>query len=123
MITIPTVLILGAGASVPFYYPSGADLHDSICQQIETSPNQAPFFSYMRTAGFAYSDVRMFGRSLRRGGQSVLCCRGGDCAGELDGAPRLSFPRVQAREDRDNPAAGTVAYFSCEPEAYDFYCG
>lgn len=71
MITTPTVLILGAGASVPFGYPSGAKLHDLICAEIETNQNQGPFLNYMRVGGFAHSDVLMFGHALRRGGQSV----------------------------------------------------
>ena len=41
MIEIKTVLVLGAGASIPFGFPSGCDLVDIICTQLLSPPVQA----------------------------------------------------------------------------------
>ena len=35
MITKPTVLILGAGASMPYQFPSGKKLREKICREIK----------------------------------------------------------------------------------------
>ena len=40
MITRPTVLILGAGASMPFGFPSGLELIDRICERARGSDQQ-----------------------------------------------------------------------------------
>jgi hypothetical protein len=37
MIRTPTVLVLGAGASQPYGFPSGAELAESVCRHIEDS--------------------------------------------------------------------------------------
>jgi len=71
MITTPAVLILGAGASMPFGYPSGSGLHELVCTAIEENQTQDPFFYYMKMAGFDDTNVRKFGHALRRGGASV----------------------------------------------------
>lgn len=42
-----TLIILGAGASVPYGYPTGAGLIDLIKQQIETDTVWIPFFNYI----------------------------------------------------------------------------
>jgi hypothetical protein len=40
MIKRPTVLILGAGASVPFGFPSGRQVLDDVCRGLSKEANQ-----------------------------------------------------------------------------------
>ena len=42
MITKKTVLILGAGASVPYGFPTGKELVRKICASIDTYPSVGP---------------------------------------------------------------------------------
>ncbi|WP_156096076.1 hypothetical protein [Methanobacterium sp. SMA-27] len=35
MIKTPTVFVLGAGASIPYGYPSGEKLREEICHELE----------------------------------------------------------------------------------------
>jgi hypothetical protein len=70
MIKVPTVLILGAGASMPFGYPSGQGLIKqigrSLCPpEFRDGPNLDPEFTrLMEECGFERNRLQEFGRHL-----------------------------------------------------------
>lgn len=59
MITTPTVFILGAGASIPYEFPSGQALADSICEPGEN-------VGWLVAYGFEESHAKRFVKELRR---------------------------------------------------------
>src|SRR6266853_4129728 len=67
MIKRPTVLILGAGASVPFEFPSGRALRDRIIAGV--SHPSAQLFGLLRACQFDEQQINAFGAALRRSGQ------------------------------------------------------
>jgi hypothetical protein len=67
MIRRPTLLILGAGASVPYAFPSGRKLLDDICHGLRKENNQ--HFALLRACGFAPDLIARFGDALKRSGQ------------------------------------------------------
>jgi hypothetical protein len=63
MITTPTVLILGAGASAPFGYPVGSDLTEQI--KLYSTPGQW-LQILLREAGFFDEQISKFRDALRK---------------------------------------------------------
>ncbi|MBL7961455.1 hypothetical protein JNL27_14570, partial [bacterium] len=65
MILENTVLILGAGASMPYDYPSGAVLKQGICRDLTTHTNNVrpPAQELMRT-GLDISEIKSFRDAL-----------------------------------------------------------
>lgn len=60
MITTPTVLVLGAGASIPYGFPSGRDLVKHICSTLSSFPTK--FSKTLNDCGFenqALSEFRL----------------------------------------------------------------
>ncbi|NUM73776.1 SIR2 family protein [candidate division KSB1 bacterium] len=62
MIELPTVFILGAGASVPFGFPSGRKLLEDICQDIDNVDSKFKFL--LRGAGFQELLITRFREEL-----------------------------------------------------------
>ncbi len=62
MITKPTVLVLGAGASIPYGYPSGAGLVKEIFQDIESNA----WRSIYDALGVEHSELRSFRAELHQ---------------------------------------------------------
>ena len=67
MITKKTVLVLGAGASMPYGFPSGRDLKDKICNML-SSPSDSSFEPLARM-GFGENYLMIFAQALSRSGQ------------------------------------------------------
>lgn len=67
MIQYPTVLILGAGASIPFGFPSGRDLLVQICTNLRDATRDP--FRALVDYGFGPEEVASFGYELERSGQ------------------------------------------------------
>ena len=70
MITRPTVLILGAGASAPFGFPSGQKLLDDICRGLSREP--AGFFTLLRECGFDANTIAAFRDALKSSGRPTV---------------------------------------------------
>jgi hypothetical protein len=68
MIRRRTVLILGAGASIPFGFPSGRSLKDEICQGL----SGGPLFQQLKACGLPGSDIQAFGEALRGSGRASV---------------------------------------------------
>ena len=67
MITRKTVLVLGAGASIPFGFPSGRTLRDDIIKKLRTPVDQS--FQRLVAAGFDAAQIERFRDQLRQSGQ------------------------------------------------------
>ena len=67
MIKIPTVFILGAGASKPYGYPSGNELIQLICDNLMT--DHKPQFKQLRGLGCKDEDIITFKEALYYSGQ------------------------------------------------------
>jgi len=63
-IKLPTVLILGAGASHPYGFPLGVELRDLICEQTTDIRFTAP----LRQFGFEPGTTKEFGQALQHSG-------------------------------------------------------
>jgi hypothetical protein len=63
MIRSPTVLILGAGASVPFGFPSGRKLRDEVCTALYRAPRN-DFRSILMDCGYNSQHIYDFGKDL-----------------------------------------------------------
>lgn len=46
MITDPIVMVLGAGASIPYGFPSGTGLADDIIEECSRSDDPSPYRNY-----------------------------------------------------------------------------
>jgi hypothetical protein len=71
MISEPTVLILGAGASMPFGFPSGNQLVQrvcALCQEIRFNSNRELLQAFA-VCGFDSDNVFEFGEALAKSGQ------------------------------------------------------
>ena len=66
MIKSNTVLVLGAGASAPFGFPTGKRLMDLICDKILQQKALAQFLEKM---GFAEKEIALFARALTHSGR------------------------------------------------------
>jgi hypothetical protein len=62
MIKIPTVLILGAGASSPYGFPSGSTLRDQICANLSVRDSKT--FLELRGSGFDMDEISQFRTDL-----------------------------------------------------------
>lgn len=74
MIQYPTVLILGAGASIPFGFLSGRGLLVQICENLRDATSN-PFralVSHVKALGFGPQEVASFGYELKRSGQTSV---------------------------------------------------
>ena len=70
MISTPTVLVLGAGASAPFGFPVGNGLRQRILRDLRD--DQGGAVEWLRNAGYDLSDIRRFrGALLYSGKESV----------------------------------------------------
>jgi hypothetical protein len=67
MITRPTVLLLGAGASAPYGFPTGTGLRDRICK-VDASGLSTAQASLVQ-AGYAQEEVQGFINQLRNSGR------------------------------------------------------
>lgn len=70
MIQYPTVLILGAGASIPFGFPSGRGLLVQICTNLRNATSDT--FRELVNHGFQAEEVANFGYELERSGQNSV---------------------------------------------------
>ncbi|MGA8146785.1 MAG: hypothetical protein WB870_04315 [Gallionellaceae bacterium] len=66
MINVPTVFILGAGASMPFGLPSGAQLHDRICMGTAGDSYTDLKAAFENNLGIGRDDTRRFGDAFQR---------------------------------------------------------
>jgi hypothetical protein len=67
MLTIPTVLVLGAGASVPYDFPTGATLSKEI---VDALPPGRPFFNDLRKLGeFSEAELSDFRQMFMQSGR------------------------------------------------------
>lgn len=67
MINVPTVFILGAGASVPYGYPTGPELKNLIVQSLAT--DSSPSRILLKGVGFEHSHITNFVQSLSNSGK------------------------------------------------------
>ena len=70
MITMPTVFILGAGASKPYGYPTGSELKNIILRNLEGEPISG--YSSWSKLGFEASDLQEFRDALFYSGKTEL---------------------------------------------------
>jgi hypothetical protein len=70
MIKIPTVFVLGAGASRPYGYPLGSELKKTICDQL--SNDESGLFKKLRSLDFGESDIAKFRSALFYSGKSSV---------------------------------------------------
>lgn len=71
MITRKLVLILGAGSSMPFGFPSGSDLMSRIINRL-TPSNPDPMQSVIRDAGFQPKEIENFRNALTKSGKKSV---------------------------------------------------
>src|SRR4051812_22223583 len=69
MITKRIVLILGAGASIPFGFPSGLDLKKSIVERLDPNDGRYTLRTQIQDAGFPPEDIEGFRSALRFSGK------------------------------------------------------
>src|SRR3989344_5268027 len=70
MITKPTVLVLGAGASNPYGYPTGKQLKKTMLEELANpSSRMVSIFSYQ---AFGERDIQSFRKALLRSGQASI---------------------------------------------------
>ena len=69
MITTPTCLILGAGASIPYGFPSGIELKEELC--LCSTPNSSIHNALVR-ADFESEQVSAFGKALQYSAQKSI---------------------------------------------------
>jgi len=78
MITKNTVLVLGAGASMPFGFPSGREIVGAICQALTPDTSQpirrqyTPTFSVLLHCNFSVSQITNFKDALSRSGHTSV---------------------------------------------------
>ena len=65
MIKTPTVFVLGAGASIPYGYPSGEKLREEICHELEDPSH--PYGRMLQSQGFSEKEILEFSSSLSSG--------------------------------------------------------
>jgi hypothetical protein len=67
MITVPTLLVLGAGASIPCGYPSGIVLRDEL-RELARVKESSKIYKVLEPSGFSLSAIHDFGQSFRDSG-------------------------------------------------------
>src|SRR5687768_2077401 len=70
MLTKPIVLVLGAGASVPFGFPTGRNLSELIVQQLRSG--QAGFKALQQYGGYTDDEINLFRQTFSRSGQNSI---------------------------------------------------
>ena len=60
MISIPTVLILGAGASAPYGFPLGIGLRNKIVENLSQNFPNGPFIKQLLESGFSTAEIENF---------------------------------------------------------------
>jgi hypothetical protein len=70
MITMPTVFVLGAGASAPYGFPLGQTLVATVCEKLRKSDSF--FFKLVRDAGFPDHVMRRFATELADAGRDSI---------------------------------------------------
>ncbi len=70
MITVPTVLILGAGASAPYGYPLGGALVANICDNL--SDKDSNRFKIIQDQGFGWREIEEFREALFYSGKNSV---------------------------------------------------
>ena len=70
MIETPTVFILGAGASIPYGYPSGEKLREEICHELEDPSH--PYGRMLKRQGFSEKDILKFRHNFFYSGKSSI---------------------------------------------------
>jgi hypothetical protein len=70
MIKKKTVLILGAGASIPYGFPSGDALFEIICKNIKNENSKGT--QYLLEAGFTLENILEFGEALFYSGKTSI---------------------------------------------------
>lgn len=66
MLDVPTTLILGAGASLSFGFPSGEDLHKDMCENLDKNPSEIR--SRLNKLGYDDSQIKKFRDALYHSG-------------------------------------------------------
>jgi hypothetical protein len=72
VITEPTVLVLGAGASYPYHFPTAEGLMDEICKTFETPHTEASLLFGIRSEVTSASDFSKFAETLAMSGQASV---------------------------------------------------
>ncbi len=70
MIEVPTVLILGAGASNPYGFPLGWDLLKKMCEVL--ADERQRLFQQLKEYGHRADEISNFGYTLLRSGQQSV---------------------------------------------------
>src|SRR3989344_1691894 len=68
MITKPTVLILGAGASAPYGFPVGTQLWEELCDKLKTGH----LYDFLLSNGFSADDILNFRKNLFESGKTSI---------------------------------------------------
>ncbi len=69
MLTKRTVFVLGAGASKPFGFPTGAELYQNVVDNLVEGPHR----DFLQTeAGYSASDIKAFRNALFRSGKNSV---------------------------------------------------
>jgi hypothetical protein len=71
MITRKMVLILGAGASMPFGFPSGSELMTQIIEDLNPQIGR-PMLTHICDAGFTDTEIQDFRNALRKSGKKSV---------------------------------------------------
>jgi hypothetical protein len=64
MITVPTVLVLGAGASAPYGFPSGAELRRIIISSLKPKLPRGQLPTLLIASGFSIEEINDFRAEL-----------------------------------------------------------
>jgi len=72
MITKPTLFILGAGASIPYGFPSGAKLREQICSVAQSQAIFPNISAVSNFTGVTYADLKDFAKCFMLSGLSSI---------------------------------------------------
>ena len=64
MFKVPTTLVLGAGASEPYGFPTGRTLREGLCSQFQ--PDYGPVPNLLYDSRVSWSDLQRFAQFLNR---------------------------------------------------------
>jgi hypothetical protein len=71
MITKPTVLVLGAGASAPYGFPTGAELKQIILENLASGEN-SQWYDNIKHFGHSKEEIQKFAFALKHSGKSSV---------------------------------------------------